>query len=43
MEGRLLALIIIVAIIGMIEVLRFIYNHIKLEDEVIDLRKRLGR
>lgn len=43
MKGHLFALVIIAAIIGIERVSKFIYNHFKLEDEVIDLRRRLGR
>ena len=43
MKGHIFALVIIIAALGLVEASRFIYNKFKLEDEVTDLRRRLGR
>lgn len=43
MNGKLFALVIIIVGFGLIEVLKFVYNHFKLEEEILDLRRRLGR
>lgn len=43
LKGHLFALIIIIAALGLVEISKFVYNKFKLEDEVIDLRRRLGR
>lgn len=43
MKGHIFFIIIIAAALGFIHAAKFVYNHIKLEDEVLDLRRRLGR
>lgn len=43
MKGHIFALAVIIAALGIVELLRFTYNKFKLEDEVTDLRRRLGR
>lgn len=43
MKGHIFTVIIIAAALGFIHAVKFVYNYYKLEEEVLDLRKRLGR